>query len=99
RDLDVQIEALDAWATTPEAALVAGDAPVAAALRPFRDELAARREEARGELIDLLDARRYQDFVNDYLELTATPGAAERTTPPGSPVQVRHTAGGRIWMA
>lgn len=99
RDLDVQIEALDAWATTPEAALVAGDAPVAAALRPFRDELATRREEARGELIDLLDARRYQDFVNDYLELTATPGAAERTTPPGSPVQVRHTAGGRIWMA
>lgn len=99
RDLDVQLEALDAWAATPEAAHAVGGADAVVALRPFRDELAARREEARDDLIDLLDARRYQDFVSDYLELTATPGAAEQATPPGSPVLVRHTAGGRIWTA
>jgi CHAD domain-containing protein len=68
-------------------------------VRPFRDELAARRDEARRDLIDLLDSRRYQDFVNDYLEFTETPGAAEAPVTPGSPVQVRHTAGTRIWSA
>lgn len=96
RDLDVQLEALGAWATTPEAA---SDGDATPALRPFRDELEARRDEARRDLISLLDSRRYQDFVNDYLDLTATLGVAERATPPGSPVQVRHTAGGRIWTA
>jgi CHAD domain-containing protein len=114
RDLDVQLEALEVWAATPDvsegaqgAAIPAGGADTAAigepgvavALRPFRDELAARREEARRELIDLLDSRRYQDFVSDYLEFTETPGAAERIIAPGRPVLVRHMAGGRIWAA
>lgn len=102
RDLDVQIEALDSWATTPEArqaAEEAGAATAATALRSFREDLATRRDDARRDLIDLLDSRRYQDFVNDYLELTETPGAAERSTAPGTPVLVRHTAGGRIWAA
>jgi CHAD domain-containing protein len=99
RDLDVQLEALDAWAATPTTRRGAVETGSADALRPFREELVARREDARRDLIDLLDSRRYQDFVNDYLELTETPGAAERPTPPGSPVQVRHTAGGRIWSA
>lgn len=111
RDLDVQIDALDAWAGTTEATEAArtadavgttssaiGDAG-ATALRPLRDELAARRDGARRDLIDLLDSRRYQDFVNDYLEFTDTPGAAERSTAPGSPILIRHTAGGRIWLA
>lgn len=98
RDLDVQLEALDVWAATPEATGET-DSTVAGALRPFRDELSARRDEARRDLIDLLDSRRYQDFVGDYLEFTETPGAAERATAPGRPVQVRHTAGGRIWSA
>lgn len=102
RDLDVQIEALDAWAAAPEAVRVAEEAgtpTAAAALRSFREDLAARRDDARRDLIDLLDSRRYQDFVSDYLELTETPGAAERSTAPGAPVLVRHTAGGRIWAA
>jgi CHAD domain-containing protein len=98
RDLDVQLEELDAWATAPDAARAASEV-VEAALRPFREELVGRREEARRDLVDLLDSRRYQDFVSDYLEFTETPGAAERRTPPGSPVQVRHTAGARIWSA
>ncbi|MET0771975.1 MAG: CHAD domain-containing protein [Candidatus Limnocylindrales bacterium] len=98
RDLDVQLEALDAWASAPDAGLPDG-VEAAAALRPIRDHLGARRDEARRDLIDLLDSRRYQDFVSDYLELTSSPGAAEASVPPGSPVQVRHTAGGRIWSA
>jgi CHAD domain-containing protein len=98
RDLDVQLAALDGWAATPEASHGA-DTSAVVALRPFRDELAARRDDARRELVDLLDARRYQDFVSDYLEFTETPGAAERTPAPGSPIQVRHTAAGRIWSA
>jgi CHAD domain-containing protein len=98
RDLDVQIEALDAWATSPEASQGQGtDAGIA--VRPFRDDLMGRRDDARRDLIDLLDSRRYQDFVNDYLEFTGTPGSAEAPAVPGSPVQVRHTAGGRIWSA
>jgi CHAD domain-containing protein len=97
RDLDVQLEALDAWAAESGPPGAAVD--TATALRPFREELVGRRDDARRDLIDLLDSRRYQDFVSDYLELTETPGAAERPTPPGSPVQVRHTAGGRIWSA
>lgn len=99
RDLDVQLQELDAWASTPEAARAAGAEDAGDALRPLRDELTTHRAEARHDLIDLLDSRRYQDFVNDYLELTETLGAAERMTAPGSPVQVRHTAGGRIWAA
>lgn len=102
RDLDVQLAALDAWQVTPEAqraAQEAGATTAALALRSFRDELASDRDDARRELIDLLDSRRYQDFVSDYLELTETPGAAERSTPPGVPILVRHTAGGRIWAA
>jgi len=63
RDLDVQLEELDAWAATPEAARGSGDTTPAAALRPLRDELVARRDDARRDLIDLLDSRRYQDFV------------------------------------
>jgi CHAD domain-containing protein len=113
RDLDVQIEALDAWAASAEATEATrpagtdpapGAAPAiggagASPLRPFRTELAGRRDEARRDLLDLLDSRRYQDFVNDYLEFTETPGAAERVVPPGSPVLVRHTAGSRVWAA
>ena len=98
RDLDVQLEALDAWAASPDADPGDG-AEAGGALRPFRDDLAVRRDEARRELLDLLDSRRYQDFVNDYLEFTDSPGTAEAPAPPGSPIQVRHTAGGRIWSA
>lgn len=97
RDLDVQLEALDGWAAERDAEH--GADGTALALQPFRGELAARRDDARRELIELLDSRRYQDFVSDYLEFTETPGAAERGPVPGSPVQVRHTAGGRIWRA
>jgi CHAD domain-containing protein len=92
RDLDVLIEGLDAY--------VAGlSEPVTGAMAPLRYELAEQRESARASLIGLLDSRRYQDFVSDYLEFVETPGAGELRPEPGLPVLVRHTAGGRIWTA
>ncbi|MFN8518263.1 MAG: CHAD domain-containing protein [Chloroflexota bacterium] len=102
RDLDVQLEALRTWAGSAEAARVvraAGEGEPGTALRPLVEELVGRREDARRDLLDLLDSRRYQDFVSDYLEFTEGPDVAEQVLPPGSPVQVRHTAGGRIWAA
>ena len=44
-----------------------------------------RAEAARGvaEIIDLLDSRRYEDFVSDYLEFMETPGAGELVLAPG----------------
>ncbi|MBX3030757.1 MAG: CHAD domain-containing protein [Chloroflexi bacterium] len=92
RDLDVQLSILDAWAADqPD--------PDRAALAPYREHLVGERELRRTDLLDLLDARRYQDFVSDYLELTGTPAAAERAVAVGTPILVRHTAGGRIWVA
>jgi CHAD domain-containing protein len=92
RDLDVLIEGLDAYtAALPE--------PGVDAMGPLRYQLTEQREAARAALIELLDSRRYQDFVNDYLEFVETPGAGELRPAPGLPVLVRHTAGGRIWIA
>ena len=92
RDLDVLVEGLDAYtAAAPE--------PTAGAMAPLRFELGERRDAARASLVELLDSRRYQDFVSDYLEFVETPGAGELRPEPGLPVLVRHTAGGRIWTA
>ncbi|MCY7418862.1 MAG: CHAD domain-containing protein, partial [Chloroflexi bacterium] len=90
RDLDVLVEGLDAY--TAELA-----EPTVGAMAPLRYELTERRDAARTALIELLDSRRYQDFVSDYLEFVDAPGAAELRPEPGLPVLVRHTAGGRIW--
>ena len=92
RDLDVLIEGLDTYtAGVPE--------PAVGAMAPLRYELTDQREAARASLIELLDSRRYQDFVGDYLEFVETAGAGELRPDPGLPVLVRHTAGGRIWTA
>ena len=92
RDLDVLVEGLDTYAAElPE--------PAVGAMAPLRYELTDQRDTARAALIELLDSRRYQDFVSDYLEFVETPGAGELRPDPGLPVLVRHTAGGRIWTA
>ena len=91
RDLDVLLKGLDAYSDSlPEAG---GEA-----LEPLRNAWREERERARQRLITLLDSRAYDDFVEDYLELTETAGAGARATPsdPGEPVLVRDTAGSRI---
>ena len=98
RDLDVLLEVLDGWAVTTDAGRSRRRGRCAPCGRSGTSSRHAATT-ARRDLIDLLDSRRYQDFVSDYLEFTETPGAAEQAAPPGSPVQVRHTAGGRIWSA
>ncbi len=92
RDLDVLIEGLDAYTAELPAATIG-------AMAPLRYQLTEQREAARTALIELLDSGRYQDFVSDYLEFVDTTGAGELRPAPGLPVLVRHTAGGRIWLA
>ena len=43
--------------------------------------------------------RHYREFVDDYLDFTESPGAAEIMTPLGQPSLVRDTAGSRILAA
>ena len=93
RDLDVLIEGSGCVHRGHAGTDGRGDGAVAIRAHPS----SARRPAA--SLIELLDSRRYQDFVGDYLEFVETPGAGELRPEPGLPVLVRHTAGGRIWTA
>jgi CHAD domain-containing protein len=91
RDLDVQLEGLQAYAAANP-----GDA---AGLEPLERAYRARRDAARDELLALLDSDAYRRFVEDYQAFVATPGDAERLSAPGMPSRVRDTAGGRIWTS
>jgi CHAD domain-containing protein len=94
RDLDVLLEGLAAYTEgLPEAG---GEA-----MAPLRDAWRQDRERARQRLVGLLDSRAYQDFVEDYLALTESPGIGSRMTSGaiGEPVLVRDTAGSRILAA
>jgi CHAD domain-containing protein len=92
RDLDVQIEGLDAYANSLSPA-------GAAAMTPLRDEWTRRREAARERLLELLDSKSYAQFVIDYREFVETLGKGELEPMPDAPILVRDTAGGRIWQA
>ena len=59
RDLDVQIEQLDGWLDTAEPE----DRQALAILRSL---LQAQRETARTAMLELLDSRRYEAFVNRF---------------------------------
>jgi len=68
RDLDVQLEQLDGWrATLPEADRSALDA--------LNSLLEEQRAEARATMLEALDSRRYESFVNRF-------GRALRARPP-----------------
>lgn len=85
RDLDVLIEHAQAYeeALTPEEGLT-----LAPLLRAWVDKRAA----ARRDLLDYLDSKSYQQFVEDFRTFLLTPGLAAQKIPPGEPVahQVRH---------
>ncbi len=92
RDIDVLLADLDAYiAKLP--------APGRAGVDPLRSAWRQQRELARKHLIDRLDSKQYREFVDDYLEFTESPGAAEILTPLGQPGLVRDTAGSRILAA
>jgi triphosphatase len=92
RDIDVLLEHLGGHMSQLPA-------PGREALEPLRSAWRRRREVARKGLIERLDSRQYRQFVDDYLDFTESPGAAEVKTPLGQPSLVRDTAGSRILAA
>jgi triphosphatase len=92
RDLDVQLEGLEAYQQTLSPS-------GAAALAPLADEWRGRRKEARDALMKLLDSNAYARFVADYRGFVDRPGAGEPSPIPNQPLLVRESAGGRTWMA
>jgi CHAD domain-containing protein len=92
RDLDVQLEAADAYRAALPADEGRGLEPLLAAWRMHRDD-------ARVLLIRELDSSGYRRFVDDYLDFVRTEGAAVAQVPAGQPHHVRDTAPSRIWSA
>lgn len=91
RDLDVQLEALDA-----HAAAVPRDA---AALGPLREYWQGQRDPARDALIEALDSAAYVRFVDDYRAFVSNAGDGDMPVVAGAPSRVRDTAAGRVWLA
>jgi CHAD domain-containing protein len=92
RDLDVLIEALEAYAGT-----VSGDERKG--LEPLLADWRAQREAGRVVLMRELDSGRYRRFVDAYVTFALTPGSASLVVSPTEPHHVRDTAGSRIWHA
>jgi len=89
RDMDVQLERLDAYAKGQSESAVEG-------LATLVEEFQRRRDEARDHLLDLLASKDYESFVTDYLSFVDTPGAGASHDGPSI---VRDAAAGRIWRA
>lgn len=92
RDIDVLLEDLDGYITDLPG-------PGREAVEPLRAAWRRQREVARERMLARLDSKSYREFVDDYLDFTESPGAAEIMTPLGSPSLVRDTAGSRILAA
>jgi CHAD domain-containing protein len=92
RDLDVQLEAADAYRADLPVAEQRGLEPLLAAWRVHRDD-------ARVLLLRDLDSTGHQRFVDDYLDFVRTEGAAVLAVGPVQPHRVRDTAPSRIWAA
>jgi CHAD domain-containing protein len=93
RDLDVQLEGIDAYRA---------DQPVndQRALEPLIASLGQHRDDARALLIRELDSPGYARFVDDYIDFVRTEGAAARPIQgAAAPHRVRETAPSRIWAA
>jgi CHAD domain-containing protein len=92
RDLDVQLEAADAYRA---------DQPVAEqrALEPLLMAWRQHREDARALLIRELDSPAYGRFLDDYVDFVRTEGAAVSPVGVTEPHRVRDTAPSRIWAA
>ena len=92
RDLDVLLEAVDAYRadlpTTEQRSLE----PLLAAWREHRDD-------ARALLVRELDSARYRRWLDDYIDFVRTEGAAVLPVGPVQPHRVRDTAPSRIWAA
>ena len=92
RDLDVLLEAVDAYRTDLPSA-------EANALEPMLRDWRGRRNDARVLLIRELDSPRYQRWVDDYRDFVRTDGASVIPVGPTQPHRVRDTAPSHIWSA
>ena len=92
RDLDVQLEAADAYRADLAAAEQRGLEPLLAAWRQHRDD-------ARVLLLRELDSPAFRRWVDDYIDFVRTEGAAVVPVGPVEPHRVRDTAPSRVWAA
>ncbi len=92
RDLDVLLEAVDAYRA---------DLPVTEGrgLEPLLADWRQHRDDARVLLLRALDADGYRRWVDEYREFVRTEGVAVRPVGATEPHRVRDTAGSRIWSA
>jgi len=92
RDLDVLLEAADAYRT---------DLPVVEqrALDPLLDEWRAHRDDARLLLIRELDSEGYRSWLDDYRDFVRTEGAAVLPVGATQPHRIRDTTASRVWIA
>jgi CHAD domain-containing protein len=92
RDLDVLIEATEAYAE----AIGSPDLP---GLAPLLTSWRADRDAARQRLIVELDSKGHRRFVDDYVEFVSSPGRDVLPVETTIPHRVRDTASSRIWTA
>jgi CHAD domain-containing protein len=92
RDLDVQLEAADAYRADLPVAEQRGLEPLLAAWRQHRDD-------ARVLLLRELDSPAFRRWVDDYIDFVRTEGAAVVPVGPVEPHRVRDTAPSRVWAA
>ena len=92
RDLDVQLEGIDAYRADQAVVEQRAIEPLIASLQRHRDD-------AHGLLLRELDGPGYERFVDDYLDFVRTEGAAAKPVSATAPHRVRDTAPSRIWGA
>ncbi len=92
RDVEVQLEAADAYRAGLAAAEQRSLEPLLASWRVHRDD-------ARLLLLRELDSPGFGRFVDDYVDFVRTEGAAVVPVGPIQPHRVRDTAPSRIWAA
>jgi CHAD domain-containing protein len=92
RDLDVLLDAADAYRA---------DLPVAEqrAIEPLLADWREHRDDARVLLIRELDSDGYRRWVDDYRDFVRTEGAAVLPVAPTQPHRVRDTTASRVWNA
>ena len=92
RDLDVLIEAAEAYQKGQSAEESAAFEPLVATWR-------TRREAARMLLVHELDSRRHAKWTEEYAAFVQAEGAGARPVGPTEPHRVRDTMPSRIWAA
>jgi CHAD domain-containing protein/adenylate cyclase class IV len=92
RDLDVLIEAAEAYRSKVSTR-------DAAALEPLLASWRRRRDAARVLLIHELDSKRYAKWVEEYAAFVQAEGAGSRPVGPVEPHRVRDAMPSRIWAA